>query len=39
MDNLILKLKSPDQCEAFARNATERNRPDLADQARISEAL
>lgn len=35
MDARILNLKTPDQCEAFARNATERNRPDLADQARV----
>lgn len=26
MDARILNLKTPDQCEAFARNATERNR-------------
>ena len=35
MDELILKLKTPDQCEAFAKNAIARNRLDLADQARI----
>jgi hypothetical protein len=33
MDKRIEKLKTPEQCIKFARNATERNRPDLAVQA------
>ena len=35
MDDRVMNLKTPEQCEIFARNATERNRPDLADEARI----
>ena len=35
MDDRVKNLKTPAQCEIFARNATERNRPDLADEARI----
>jgi hypothetical protein len=34
MDKRIEKLKTPEQCAIFARNAAERNRPDLAEQAR-----
>lgn len=34
MDKRIGKLKTPEQCAIFARNATDRNRPDLAEQAR-----
>ena len=34
MDKRIEKLKTPEQCAIFARNAIERDRPDLADQAR-----
>lgn len=35
MDERVKNLKTPEQCEIFARNATERDRPDLADEARI----
>lgn len=34
MDEIIKKLKTPEECENFAKNATERDRPDLAQQAR-----
>jgi hypothetical protein len=34
MDKHIEKLKTPEQCVIFARNATDKNRPDLAEQAR-----
>ena len=34
MDERVLKLKNPEACERFAKNATERNRPDLAREAR-----
>ena len=34
MDKRIEKLKTPEQCVIFARNATDKNRPDLAEQAR-----
>ena len=34
MDKRIEKLKTPEQCAIFARNAIERDRPDLAEQAR-----
>lgn len=34
MDKRIEKLKTPEKCAIFARNATDRNRPDLAEQAR-----
>ena len=30
MDDRIKKLKTPEKCEIFARNATNQNRPDLA---------
>jgi hypothetical protein len=34
LDPKVTRLKSPDECETFARNALERGRPDLADEAR-----
>jgi hypothetical protein len=34
MDERISKLKTPQDCERFAKNATERGRPDLAQEAR-----
>jgi hypothetical protein len=34
MDSRIAKLKTPQQCERFAKNAIEKDRPDLADEAR-----
>ena len=34
MDERIAKLKTPDECAVFARNVTERGRPDLALAAR-----
>jgi hypothetical protein len=34
MDERIAKLKSPDDCEKFAKNAARIGRQDLADQAR-----
>jgi len=34
MDEKVAKLKTPDECERFAKNALERNRRDLADEAR-----
>jgi hypothetical protein len=34
MNERIAKLKTPEDCERFARNARERSRPDLADEAR-----
>lgn len=34
MDERIKKLKSPEDCERFAKNAAERDRPDLAQEAR-----
>lgn len=33
MDERVVKLKTPEQCEIFARNALERGHPDLAKQA------
>jgi hypothetical protein len=33
MDERVLKCKTPEHCETFARNANERNRPDLAKEA------
>jgi plasmid stability protein len=33
-DDLIAKLKTPDECAVFERNVTERGRPDLALAAR-----
>lgn len=35
MDERVLKLKTPEHCEIFQKNALERDRPDLAEQARI----
>ena len=34
MDERVANLKTPEECERFARNALERNRRDLADEAR-----
>lgn len=34
MDERIQKLKTPEACETFARNALERDRPDLAADAK-----
>lgn len=34
MDELVRKLKTPSQCETFARNAIDRGRGDLALQAK-----
>lgn len=34
MDEKVAKLKSPEECERFAKNALERNHRDLADEAR-----
>lgn len=34
MDERVLKLKTPEQCETFAENAIRRGRLDLANQAR-----
>lgn len=34
MDNMIAKLKTPEECEIFEKNVTERGRPDLAVAAR-----
>ncbi len=34
MDDRVKKLKTPEQCESFEKNALERNRPDLAAEAR-----
>ena len=34
MDELIAKLKTPEECIVFEKNVTERNRPDLALAAR-----
>ncbi|MPS48760.1 hypothetical protein [Methylobacillus sp.] len=34
MTDLIEKLKTPEECETFAKNVTERGRPDLALAAR-----
>ena len=33
MDERVLKCKTPEHCETFARNALEHNRPDLAKEA------
>lgn len=35
MDERVMNLKNPDQCEIFSRNATNLDRPDLAEQARL----
>ena len=34
MDGRVKKIATPEKCEIFARNALERNRPDLAREAR-----
>ena len=34
MDERVAKLKSPEECAVFAKNVTERGRPDLALAAR-----
>jgi hypothetical protein len=34
MDERVAKLKTPEECEQFAKNAIERKRPDLAQAAR-----
>ena len=34
MDPRVLRLDTPEACERFAKNATERRRPDLANEAR-----
>lgn len=34
MDDRVKKLKTPEECEIFARNAEERGHPELAAQAR-----
>ncbi len=34
MDKKVAKLKTPEECERFAKNVIERGRPDLAEQAR-----
>jgi len=34
MDERVARLKTPEECERFAKNAIERNRRDLADEAR-----
>ena len=34
MDEKVARLKTPEECERFAKNALERGRRDLADEAR-----
>lgn len=34
MDERVAKLKTPDECAVFEKNALERGRPDLATEAR-----
>jgi hypothetical protein len=34
MDDRVAKLKTPEDCERFAKNARDHDRPDLADEAR-----
>ena len=34
MDERVKRLKTPEQCEIFARNAAARDRPDLAKEAK-----
>ena len=34
MDDRVKNLKTPKDCEVFARNAVDKGRPDLADDAR-----
>jgi hypothetical protein len=33
MDDRVAKLKTPEECEEFAKNVRERGRPDLAQEA------
>lgn len=35
MDERVMKLRTPEECEIFARNAAARNRQDLAREARV----
>ena len=35
MDERVKKLRTPQECENFAKNATARNRADLAQQAQL----
>lgn len=35
MDERVQKLSTPEQCEIFAKNASERDRPDLAKEAKF----
>ena len=35
MDERVTNLKTPEHCEIFAKNARERDRADLADEARM----
>lgn len=35
MDNRVKKIKTPQQCEVFAKNAIDNGRPDLAKEAKI----
>ncbi len=35
MDERVRKLTTPQQCEIFSRNALDRDRPDLAHEARL----
>ncbi len=37
MDERVRRIKTPGDCEKFARNAIERNRPDLANEAKRRE--
>lgn len=34
MDERVKRLRTPEECERFAKNAAERDRPDLAQEAR-----
>lgn len=34
MDERIKKIKTPEKCEIFARNALDKGRPDLAAEAK-----
>jgi hypothetical protein len=35
MDERVKKLRTPQECESFAKNAAARNRPDLAQEAQL----
>ena len=35
MNNLIAKLKTPDECATFAKNATDRGHPEYVIPARL----